>query len=293
MQLSEDKKRAFHKRLMQYYTQHGRHELPWRTSLDPYSVVVSELMLQQTQVGRVIPKYEVFLRRFPDFKTLAAASLGEVLTEWQGLGYNRRAKFLWQAAHAVTNNHNGKLPNTLKDLVKLPGIGPNTAGAILAYAFNKPAIFIETNIRTVYIHEFFKDQELIDDKEIRNLLEQTLPIREGKEQPDEAIHSLPAATIKTVGLSYREFYWALMDYGTHLKQAVGNHSARSKQYVRQSRFEGSRRQLRGAVIRMLSIGPQTEAYVLEQLSDIRTPAVLADLVTEGMVEQTEGIYRLA
>jgi A/G-specific adenine glycosylase len=293
MQLSEDKKRAFHKRLMEYYTQHGRHELPWRTSLDPYSVVVSELMLQQTQVGRVIPKYEVFLRRFPDFKTLAAASLGEVLTEWQGLGYNRRAKFLWQAAHAVTNNHNGKLPNTLKDLVKLPGIGPNTAGAILAYAFNKPAIFIETNIRTVYIHEFFKDQELIDDKEIRNLLEQTLPIRKGKEQPDEAIHSLPDAMKKTVGLSYREFYWALMDYGTHLKQSVGNHRARSKQYVRQSRFEGSRRQLRGAVIRMLSIGPQTEAYVLEQLSDIRTPAVLADLVTEGMVEQTEGIYRLA
>ncbi len=253
-----------------YYVEHGRHELPWRLALDPYSIVVSELMLQQTQVGRVIPKYQAFIGRFPGFASLAAASLGDVLSAWQGLGYNRRAKFLWQTAEQVVGQHHGRLPGTLEELVQLPGIGVNTAGAVLAYAFNKPALFIETNVRTVYIHEFFGGQEVVSDKEIREFLAQTLDYH-----------------------NPRDFYWAMMDYGTHLKQTAGNHGARSKHYVRQSPFEGSRRQLRGAIIRLLAQGDQTVEAIGITLSDARTQSVLNDLVRESMILQTGDTYHLA
>jgi A/G-specific adenine glycosylase len=194
MELSKRQKAEFLEILWKFYAQSGRGSLPWRQpepddSFDPYKIMVSELMLQQTQVARVIPKYQSFLEQFPDVQSLAMADLSDVLRVWQGLGYNRRAKFLWQAAGAI--DVLGNFPTTYEELVKLPGIGSNTAGAILAYACNQPVVFVETNVRTVYIHHFFADRIDIHDREILSLVGQTLD----REHP-------------------REFYWAVMDYGS-------------------------------------------------------------------------------
>jgi A/G-specific adenine glycosylase len=257
-----------------HYRAHGRHDLPWRQfdadgSLDAYKVLVSEMMLQQTQVPRVVPKFEDFLQRFPSFETLAAAPLADVLKAWSGLGYNRRAKFLWQAAVQVVREHGGRLPQTSAMLVRLPGIGPNTAGAVLAYAFNKPAVFIETNIRTVFIHHFFNGQKQVSDKEIADLVAQSLP-----DNP-------------------RQWYWALMDYGTHLKQTVGNLNMSSKHYAKQSAFQGSRRQIRGQVLRLLHDGSLDAAALRKAITDPRLAGVLADLVSEEMLQENGGYYALA
>ena len=124
-------------------------DMPWRDDTRPYYVLVSELMLQQTQVDRVIPKFDAFITRFPDEAALAAASLADVLTLWSGLGYNRRAKYLHDAAKMIMAEFSGIFPTTYDELVKLPGVGPNTAGAIMTYAYNQPVVFIETNVRTV------------------------------------------------------------------------------------------------------------------------------------------------
>lgn len=264
----------FNEILWVYYAAHGRHDLPWRQpeldgTFNPYKILVSELMLQQTQVKRVIPKYHEFLMKFPTSARLAAAPLADVITLWSGLGYNRRAKFLWQAAQIIEQDFNSRFPTDFADLVKLPGVGKNTAGAIEAYAFNQPTVFIETNVRTVYIHHFFRDQSDIPDAAIHELLQMTLDT----EQP-------------------REFYWALMDYGSYLKQTVGNVSRYSKGYVKQSTFKGSRRQVRGQVLRALASGSMTEQELAAGISDDRLPTVLQDLVAEQLIVQRDGHYDL-
>lgn len=271
----------FQQTVWRYYDEHGRHDLPWRLPdadgrFDPYKIMVSEVMLQQTQVNRVIPKYLQFLELFPQVDTLAQASLGEVLIAWQGLGYNRRAKFLWQAAQKVVSEYDGRFPRSQQELVGLPGIGMNTAGAIVAYAYDEPTSFIETNIRTVFIHHFFDDQTGIADKTIHDLVAASLP----KADAGEAA-------------SFRNWYWALMDYGAHLKQTVGNKSRASKSYVRQSPFHGSRRQVRGAVIRELGKRPAAYDALLATVSDPRLEAVLQDLVREELIRNDAGTYRLA
>lgn len=265
---------TFQQTVWQYYRRHGRHDLPWRLpdadgAFNPYHILVSEIMLQQTQVPRVLPKYKAFLQVFPDIKTLATAPLSEVLAQWSGLGYNRRAKFLRQAAGTVMQRHRGRLPDTPAELTALPGIGPNTAGAILAYAFNRPVVFIETNIRTVYIHHFFADQTGVADKDLAVLAGETLP------------HD-----------NVREWYWALMDYGTHLKQTVGNTARASKTYAKQSTFQGSRRQIRGQVLKALLSGPRTTAELAEHIADERLADVLNDLGNEGLVVRLDGAYQL-
>lgn len=265
---------TFQQTVWQYYKDNGRHDLPWRQpephgAHDPYKVVVSELMLQQTQVPRVVPKFATFMQAFPSFNILANAPLAEVLRVWSGLGYNRRAKFLRQSAQIVAEQYGGKLPDNRTDLVALAGIGFHTAGAILAYAYNQPAVFIETNIRTVFIHHFFADQEKVTDAALLPLIEQTLP--EGK---------------------VREWYWALMDYGTYLKQSVGNASRASTTYTKQSAFQGSRRQVRGQVVRVLGEGRQTLAGLQKVIADKRLAGVLEDLANEGFIEKVNGRYRL-
>lgn len=269
----------------EFYDAHGRRELPWRLTDDPYRIMVSELMLQQTQVNRVIEKYRSFLERFPDVESLAAAPLGDVLIEWQGLGYNRRAKFLWLAAQKVVAD-GGKFPDTLEGLVALPGVGVNTAGAILAYAYNREVVFIETNIRTVFIHHFFNDRTDVSDAEIRELVEATLPktSKSGRGVTDKK--ALPSPL-------FRDWYWALMDYGTHVKQLHGNKSRHSKSYNKQSKFEGSWRQIRGAVIRRLSSGAESYVALQESIGDERLDGVLAELVAEGMIAEADSVYRLA
>lgn len=264
----------FRQAIWEYYRANGRHDLPWRRleadgTLDPYKVLVSELMLQQTQVPRVIPKFEAFIWQFPDVRSLAAASLADALRAWNGLGYNRRAKFLWQAAGMIVHDFGGRVPERIEDLVKLPGVGYNTAGAIAVYAYNRPVVFIETNIRTVFIHHFFAGEAQVPDKAVADLVAQTLP-----DNP-------------------RDWYWALMDYGSHLKRTVGNVSKRSKHYAKQSAFDGSRRQIRGQVLRSLAASPHTETGLARIISDERLGEVLGDLQREGLVSKDGPQYSLA
>ena len=261
--------REFQDTVWDYYHKHGR-DLPWRHaepdgSFDPYKIMVSEIMLQQTQAVRVIPKYHEFLALFPDISTLAKAPLSAVLTTWSGLGYNRRAKFLWQAAQQV----GGPFPDTIDELVKLPGIGKNTAAAIMAYSFNTPVAFIETNIRSVYIHHFFADRTDVDDKELLELVTATID----NEHP-------------------REWFWALMDYGVYIKSTIGNTARNSKHYAKQSTFQGSKRQVRGQVIRLLTAGPMSHKELTTNIADDRLTTVLSDLVKEGLVVEDSEVYRL-
>jgi A/G-specific adenine glycosylase len=242
-----------------------RRSMPWRTvridgPIDPYTVLVSEIMLQQTSVERVTPKFKEFIRRFPSFEDLARARLSSVLKVWNGLGYNRRAKFLHQAAQTVVRNFGGILPPSTQELITLPGVGPGTAGAILAYAFNQPALFIETNIRTVYIHHFFYDRTDVPDTAILEYLDQTLD----RHHP-------------------REFYWRLMDYGTLLKKEHGNLSRRARAYVKQSKFAGSKRQIRGQVLSQLATHAMTRQQLKTAITDNRLPDVLVSLQTEGLI----------
>lgn len=272
MQISEQQKQLFLEELWSYYRNHGRHDLPWRIAepgggFNPYNIFVSEIMLQQTQVSRVIKKYTEFLRIFPSVDVLAEASLGDVLRVWQGLGYNRRAKYLWQSAKMV--HRNGSFPNTLDDLIDLPGVGINTAGAIMAYAFNAPTPFVETNVRTVYIHHFFANESAVRDAEIVAVLHETID----QEHP-------------------REFYWAIMDYGTYLKQQVRN-TSQSAHYAKQSKFEGSNRQLRGMVLRELSSGAKSMSELAGKIHDQRLTRVVADLAAEQMITKKGNNIRLS
>lgn len=229
-------------------------------------------MLQQTQVPRVLVKYAEFLSAFPTAHALAQASLGDVLRAWQGLGYNRRAKLLHECAKAVVARHHGTFPETYEALVALPGVGPYTAGAVLAFAFNVPHAIIETNIRTIYLHYFFKDRTDVSDTELMPYIERTLDRR-----------------------NPRSWYAALMDYGTHLKQTVGNENQRSRHYAKQSTFSGSARQLRGAVLRLLANRSANEPEIIAALhafpaADIR--AQLAALTAEGMIVLRRTRYTL-
>lgn len=244
--------------------------MPWREDTRPYYVLVSELMLQQTQVDRVIPKFEAFIRRFPDSKSLAVAHLSDVITLWSGLGYNRRAKYLYEAAKKIESTYGGMFPEAREELMGLPGVGEGTAGALLAYAFNQPVVFIETNVRTVYLHHFFASGDRVTDKELAETIEKTLD----RQHP-------------------REFYWALMDYGTWLKKNGFGHVTQSSHYKRQSTLKGSVREMRGSVVRLLSSADQSIAELLRQFDDDgRLEPALNGLLRDGLVSQTGDVFHL-
>lgn len=271
LSLSKEEK-DFIKIVSKHYKASGRHDLPWRKTTNPYKILVSEVMLQQTQVSRVVSKYKEFLKLFPTTQKLAAAPLGDVLRVWQGLGYNRRAKFLWLAAQAVTTEHKGRWPKTFVELQQLPGVGAYTAGAVMNFAYNEPVPLIETNIRTVYIHHFFFDKEGITDKELLPIIERTLD----KKNP-------------------REWNWALMDYGSYLKETVGNLNRKSKTYQKQSDFKSSNRYIRGAILRELSKEPLTNVNINKRLPGIerkRIEVQLTLLCEEGLVLCTGRTYQL-
>ena len=266
------KEETFIATVWQYYNEQGRHDLPWRKTTDPYTILVSEVMLQQTQVSRVLPKYQVFLKAFLNTKRLAEASLGDVLKVWQGLGYNRRAKFLKLAAEAVLREHNGKWPKTIEDLRTLPGIGVYTAAAVMNFAYNEPVELIETNVRTVYLHHFFRDQEGVADSDLLPIIKRTLD----RKRP-------------------REWYWALMDYGSHLKSTLGNQNVRSKAYKKQSPFKSSDRYIRGAILRELakqSLSKQKLVSILSDTDQARIEQQLAPLLKEEMIRLSGKKYLL-
>ncbi len=253
-----------------YHRLNGRHDLPWRATHDPYRVLVSEVMLQQTQVERVIPFYTEWIQKFPNAKALAKVPLSDVLKTWQGLGYNRRAKALHEAAKEITKL--GAFPKTAEELEKLPGIGPYTAQAVMAFAYNKEVIFIETNIRTAITHHFFPAKEKVEDKEILEILIKAFP--KGKA---------------------REWYGALMDYGSALKKSGIRINAKAKGYTKQSSFEGSSRQARGAILRTLVGGPLGAKKLISVLGKDREQQMVAQLsrlYREGLVERVGSKYRL-
>ncbi len=258
--------------VLEYHKTHGRHTLLWRQTNNPYQILVSEMMLQQTQVARVILKYKAFLKKFPTTKSLAEAPLKDVLLLWQGLGYNRRAKYLKEAANTVHEAYRGRWPRTYDELIALPGIGPYTAGAIMAFAYNKPVTMIETNIRTVYLHHFFPLETNVPDAALLPVIERTCD------------HRNP-----------RAWYAALMDYGSYLKQTTGNVSRRSKHHTIQSRFKGSDREIRGAILRQLLVSPGTEASLINALGceAIRLHTILATLVKDGLVVKRDDWYSVA
>ncbi len=261
--LTSGETRAFRKKVTGHYSAQGR-DLPWRKRINPYRVLVSEIMLQQTQVERVIEKYQTFLAAFPDFGALAQAPLPKLLSLWSGLGYNRRALALKALAQKVVEEHHGRLPSEYERLLALPGIGKYTAGAILAFAFNKPVVFMDTNIRRVYIHEFFQDREGVHDDELLPLVERT---------QDTA--------------APRTWYNALMDYGTMLKRRQVNPNRRSAHYTRQGPFENSNRQVRGRILKLLV----TEAP-LTTLQIVKKVAMDAQRVKSNLVQmEKEGFIR--
>jgi len=266
------KEREFQTFLIEWYAKCGRHDLPWRQTHDPYLILVSELMLQQTQVVRVIPKYEAFILEYPTVDDLAAASLGDVLRLWQGLGYNRRAKFLLQCAQQVSQANQGVFPSMYDELLRLPGIGPYTASAICAFAYNQSVELIETNVRQVMIHHFFAGRESVSDTEILEQVRRTLPA-------DNA----------------RAWYAALMDYGSHLKALNGNNTRIVSGYSKQSTFKGSTREVRAAIIRILSKGSYSHAELLKALAhyDIgKIQPQLDALLEDEMIAVTKDTYHL-
>ncbi len=267
--------RSFQRFLMGFYAARGR-DLPWRRTTDPYRILVSEFMLQQTRVERVLTKYPEFLGQFPEIGALARAPKNEVLLAWQGLGYNRRALALHETAKKIRDEFNGAVPLDRTTLDSFPGIGGATAGAIIVFSTNRPEIFIETNIRRVYIHLFFPDTAKVHDREIEPILVKTLL----KKRP-------------------REFYYALMDYGSALGKGfgdpngsalgrAGNPNARSASFTRQSRFEGSDRQVRGMILRHLLARDGAGEEELKDLVSIepgRLERILKSLEKEGFIER--------
>ncbi|MDK2975211.1 MAG: A/G-specific adenine glycosylase [Methanofollis sp.] len=254
-----------------YFRHHGR-RMAWRETEDPYLIFVSEVMLQQTQVDRVRVKYAGFIEAFPDFASLAAAGTNELLAAWQGMGYNRRALSLRRAAQMVIDTYGGALPHAVEDLETLPGIGRATASSIAAFAFNSPTVFIETNIRRVFIHFFFRDRMGITDAEILPLVAATLD----QKHP-------------------REFYWGVMDYGTMLRKRYPDPNRRSATYTRQTKFEGSDRQIRGKMLRVLIETPCRDAGSLFRKTGVdagKGDAILRKLIDEGFVAEADGKYRL-
>ena len=263
--------RQFRTGIMDHYHRHPR-PMPWRETDDPYAILVSEIMLQQTQVERVRGKYAEFMAAFPDCATLAAAPLELLLRVWQGLGYNRRAIALQKCARIITDDLNNTFPVTVAGLESLPGIGPYTARAVAAFAFGIAEPLIETNIRTVFIHFFFHGRNGISDRQLLPLVEATL-VRE----------------------SPRDWYYALMDYGVYLKGVHPNPGRRSRHHQRQSRFEGSNRQLRSRLLREVMNRPGISAAQLAGLTTAEPATVeknLADLVREGFLAGDEAGYRV-
>ena len=266
---STDGVRAFRKIIYDFFCKNGR-TLPWRTDYNPYHIYISEVMLQQTQVDRVIPKFSYFIDEIPSFEALASAPFSKVLSVWQGLGYNRRAQSLQKAAHVITTDYNGILPDDPEKLVLLPGIGKATAASITAFAFNKPTLFLETNIRTVYIHHFFGDEQTVPDEKLLALAQSALDMK-----------------------NPRKWYSALMDYGSHLKKEFGNATRKSKEYKKQSSFIGSRRQLRGKVLKLLLDNKKHKPDdILEYLGteQERCTEVLSLLLKENLVNYENGRY---
>ena len=256
-------------------------DLPWRNIDDPYAVLVSEVMLQQTQVKRVLNYWPRWMAAFPSVDALASASQADVLSAWQGLGYNRRGLALKRLADECSAGLKGRLPDTYEALLELPGVGPATAAGVMAFAYNQPGVYLETNVRSVFLHCFFPGEEGVSDKELVPLVQAACSM----DNP-------------------RGWYYALLDYGAHLKASGVNPSRRSAHYTRQSTFEGSRRQKRAHLLRVVLDDPGISVdQAFAQLNKVETRAgraacerdlfesIVADMVREGFFTREGDVLR--
>ncbi len=274
--LSAIEVKKFQKKVWSFYRAQGRHNLPWRPPalklekgiLDMYPIMVSEIMLQQTQVSRVLPKFKEWMKQFSSFKTLASASRKDVLSLWQGLGYTRRAKFLHEAAQKIVKDGT---PKTTVKLENLPGIGHYTARAIATFVWNESHAFVETNIRTVYIDYFFIKKETVNDVEILHQVTQTLD----KKNP-------------------REWMYALMDYGSYLKSQGKGHNAKAKSFTRQSKFKGSVREVRGSIMKFFvdkeTFTSRYKKEVEEKFDAERVLRALEGLIKDKLIRKEKNNY---
>ena len=268
---------GFRARVWEQGRSHHR-DLPWRYIEDPYAVLVSEVMLQQTQVKRVLDYWPRFLALFPTIDALAAAGTSDVLEQWQGLGYNRRALALKRCADICAAENGGRLPEIVDELVRLPGIGPATAAGVVAFAYDRPALYLETNVRTVFLHELFPGEDGVKDAALIPLIELACPAD-----------------------GVRDWYYALLDYGAHLKATLPNPSRRSAHHTRQSAFEGSRRQKRAELTRIVlaagaeGIDASKAASLLNEserkagrvnVSEEEIASIIDDLAAEGFFKRT-------
>ncbi|NBK22887.1 MAG: DNA repair protein [Spirochaetia bacterium] len=258
--------------ILDFYAQHGR-PFAWRRTSDPYQVLVSEVMLQQTQTGRVVPKYESFLSQWPDFPSLAEASTESLLSVWKGLGYNRRALNLRKSAR-MTEAWDWTIPNDKVLIESLPGVGKATSAAIRSFCFGQKSVYLETNIRRVLLSTFYPEVEEVKDKDLELLLYELSLINE----------------------DMKSWYYALMDYGVLLKALFPNANRRSAHYTKQKKFENSNRQIRGQLIHLLTDTGSKELSVIYDLlpyfEDERILNSLEQLTKEGFVQEKEGVYGL-
>lgn len=255
---------------MNWWNDNAR-DLPWRRSPTPYNVMVSEIMLQQTQVSRVIPKYNEFLDEFPNFAQLAAANTKHLLRTWSGLGYNRRALWLREAAGQIIQRDT--FPQEEKELRKLKGIGPYTSRSILIFAFNKDIATVDTNIRRVMIASGFADEDTTA-RDLQTIADSLLP--RGRSS---------------------DWHNALMDYGAIV---LTSNKTGITPTSKQPKFSGSARQVRGEIVRLLT---ENNALTFDNLLSIlkekeikhaRLQLILEKLVSEKLVERTKtGTFRIA
>lgn len=267
------KEKDFIKSVWKYYKQHGRHGLPWRKSVTPYRVLVSETMLQQTQVDRVVPKFKEWMKLFPSIRSLASASRRDVLYAWQGLGYNNRALRLHELAKQVVKDFKGALPREREVLESLPGIGVYTSGAVCAFAYNMPVVCIDTNIRRIYLHHFMNTKDSVRDKDLVPIIERTLDVG-----------------------NVRQWYSALMDYGSWLgKNLKNNPNTKSLHYKKQSSFTGSDRAVRSAILQSVLVQPKREQEFIDLVKGDkeRLENILSRYEKEGVIIRHRGTIYLA
>lgn len=256
---------AFQNKILTWY-QNNKRDLPWRNTTNPYFIMVSEIMLQQTQVSRVIEKYNQFIARFPTLQDLASASKQELLELWIGLGFNSRALRLQETAKILVKNYGGNIPDDETELRKLPGIGPYTSRAILAFAFNKDVPAIDTNIRRILIHEFDLPEN-ITEKELEMIAWENVPCGKSK-----------------------DWHNALMDYGACMLTARNTGIAPKS---KQSKFIGSSRQTRAAIVRdIVQNGVQEKKILVKQHPHKEFEHILSQLVKEGILEENNNSYSL-
>ena len=266
---ADDVLAAFSDHIHAFHASCGR-SFPWRNTSDPYRIVLSELMLQQTQTSRVLPKYEEFIAVWPDFKAMASSELLELLSRWKGLGYNRRALALREIA-VRTEAWGWTLPVEEQDLLAFPMIGPATAAAVRSFCHNLPSVYLETNIRRVLIHQFHPGCDHVRDADLRSLLQRFSHLQQ----------------------DHRTWYYALMDYGVYLKELIPNPNRRSASYAVQGKFENSNRQIRGMLLLLFTErGPMTARQLygsLERFEPQRIDACLAAMENEGFIRARGGV----